>query len=296
MIAAIRDKKLLPVEKLDKGFVSQEYPGQVQVSYFQGGNICDFISSKWGEDKLLAMAHSYASLKTTAEVMQSDLGVSAADFDTQYMAWLDKSVGKTAASFDEWRGKIKGLVALAKAKDYDAMLKEGEAARQMYPEYVGEANPYEFLADAHLAKGDKKAAAADLAAYEKRGGENPTSLKQLSSLEEELGDAKAAAATLDRVNYIYPVHDEGLHRKLGALWLAQGNFAGAIREDSAVVAMKPLDKAGAQFNLAQAYYAAGEKAKAEETVLLALEAAPGFKPAQKLLLEIEKPGAAEEKK
>ena len=91
------------------------------------------------------------------------------------------------------------------------------------------------------------------------------------------------------MNYIYPVQDEELHRKLGELWLAQGNFAGAIREDTAVVAMKPLDKAGAEFDLAQAYYAAGEKAKAEETVLLALEAAPGFRPAQKLLLELEKP-------
>jgi tetratricopeptide (TPR) repeat protein len=94
------------------------------------------------------------------------------------------------------------------------------------------------------------------------------------------------------VNYIYPVHDEQLHRKLGELYLAQRDFAGAIREDAAVVAMKPLDKAGAEYNLAQAYYAAGQKDKAEETVLLALEAAPGYRPAQKLLLEIEKPDAA----
>ena len=50
------------------------------------------------------------------------------------------------------------------------------------------------------------------------------------------------------------------------------------------------------FNLAQAYYAAGDKGKAEETVLLALEAAPGYRPAQKLLLELEKPGAAADSK
>ncbi len=51
--------------------------------------------------------------------------------------------------------------------------------------------------------------------------------------------------------------------------------------------MHPLDKASAQFNLAQAYYAAGQKDKAEDNVLAALEAAPGFRPAQKLLLQIE---------
>jgi Tfp pilus assembly protein FimV len=69
--------------------------------------------------------------------------------------------------------------------------------------------------------------------------------------------------------------------------MAQGNKQGAVREYTAVVAMKPLDKAQAQFDLARAYMLAGDKGKAEESVLASLEAAPGFKPAQKLLLEIE---------
>ncbi len=53
-----------------------------------------------------------------------------------------------------------------------------------------------------------------------------------------------------------------------------------------MLALNPLDKASAEFDLAQAYFAAGQKDKAEESVLLALEAAPGFRPAQKLLLQI----------
>jgi hypothetical protein len=63
-----------------------------------------------------------------------------------------------------------------------------------------------------------------------------------------------------------------------------------VREFSAVVALKPLDMASAEFNVAQAYFAAGQSAKAEESVLASLEVAPGFKPAQKLLLEIEAKG------
>jgi Tfp pilus assembly protein PilF len=54
-----------------------------------------------------------------------------------------------------------------------------------------------------------------------------------------------------------------------------------------VVAMKPLDVASAEYDLAKAYMATGDKAKAEESVLASLEAAPGFRPAQKMLLEIE---------
>ena len=138
-------------------------------------------------------------------------------------------------------------------------------------------------------KATRRRAAAVLTDYEKMGGEDPSILKKLASLEEELGQPKEAAATLDRINYIYPVHDEDLHRHLGDLWFAQANYPGAIREYTAVVALNPLDKAGAQFNLAQAYYASGQRDKAEESVLAALEAAPGYRPAQKLLLEIEHP-------
>ncbi len=116
------------------------------------------------------------------------------------------------------------------------------------------------MALAYLAKGDKKGAAAVLTEYEKMGGEDPAILKKSASLEEELGQPKEAAATLERINYIYPVHDEDLHRHLGDLWFAQANYPGAIREYTAAVALNPLDKAGAQFNLAQAYYAVGDSA------------------------------------
>jgi tetratricopeptide (TPR) repeat protein len=111
-------------------------------------------------------------------------------------------------------------------------------------------------------------------------------LKRLATLEEAAGNPVEAAATLARVNYIYPVKDEELHQRLGDLLYQTKQYDGAIREYIAVVASGPLDKAGAEFHLAQAYMAAGQKDKAEESVVLALEAAPGYRPAQKLLLEL----------
>ncbi len=285
VVAAIHDKKLLPVAELDRGFIRPEYPMQVIVSYYQAGRICDYIQSRWGADKLLDMVHSFALLKTTPEVIRQDLAMEPEEFDKQFLDWLDKDVGKTVANFDKWRTSLKGLVEQAKKKNYDEVLKEGEEVRQMYPAYVYPANPYEFMAEADLAKGNKQAAIAILTDYEKMGGRNPQALKQLASLEEELGKPADAAATLDRLNYIYPV-DEELHRHLGDLWFAQNNTKGAIREYAAVIALQPLDKASAQFNLARAYFAAGQKDKAEEHLLASLEAAPSFRPAQKLLLQL----------
>ncbi len=289
VLVAVRDKKLLPVADLDRGFVRPAYPGQVIVSYFQAGRICDYIKSHWGDDKLLDMVHSFASHKTTAEVIQQDLGMKPDEFDRQFCDWLNQSIGKTASNFDQWRKRLKDLADLAKSHQYDEVLKQGDEVLRLYPEYVLGANAYQFIADADVARGNARAAAAVLVSYEKMGGSNPETLKELASLEEKLGKPQDAASTLDRINYIYPM-DEELHRHLGDLWFGQKNFDGAVREYGAVVAMHPLNTASAQFNLAQAYFAEGRNHDAEDHILASLESAPGFRPAQKLLLEIEDAG------
>src|SRR3984893_7676979 len=247
IVVAIRDKKLLPVAQLDRGFIRPEYPAQVIVSYYQAGRICDYIKSRWGDDKLLDMVHSFAQLKTTSEVIGTDLSLAPEEFDKQFNEWLDKDVGKAVANFDQWRAHLKKLVELDKAGNYDDVLKEGEEARRLYPEYVYDANAYEFLAHADLAKGNKQAAVAVLTDYQKMGGLSQKTLKDPAQGKKERGNPPSATATLDRINYIYPVNDENLHRRLGDLWFAQQNYPGAIREYAAVLAMHPLDRASAQF-------------------------------------------------
>jgi tetratricopeptide (TPR) repeat protein len=120
------------------------------------------------------------------------------------------------------------------------------------------------------------------------GGRSPAVLKKLSALQEEAGRKKEAAATLDRVNYIVPTGDEELHRRLGGLYLDTGNLEGAIREFTAAIDSNAQDRAAAHYNLARAYRAAQRLEEAKDQVLLSLEAAPNYRPAQKLLLELSK--------
>ena len=286
VLAAIRDKKLLPVSEIDRGFIFPEYPAQVTVSYFEAGSMCDFIQQSWGSDALLGMVHSFAALKSTPEAVTENLNLSPEEFDTAYLAWLNKQAGAESADFDTWREGLKQLVELQKQQQNEKLVKKAPEVLRLYPQYVGDASVYELLADAEIALGDKTGGLATLSRYKKMGGESPQLLTTLASLQEEDGDKKGAAETLDRINYIYP-EDEALHRHLGELWLTQGNASGAVREFTAVLALKPLDAANTHYELAQAYLAQGDKARAEESVLAALETAPGFRPAQKLLLEIE---------
>jgi tetratricopeptide (TPR) repeat protein len=289
VLAAIGDKKLLPVARLDRGFVYPDYPTQVLVSYFQAGSICDFVEEKWGEDKLLDMVHSFAQSTTTPQAIQQNLGLVPDEFDKQFLAWVDHRYGSEAAHFDTWREKLKALFAAARQKQFDAVLQQGNAIVAMYPEYVGDASAYELIADAAQMRGDAKAETAILTAYMHEGGQMPALLKRLAALQEAAGQHADAAATLERLNYVYPVKNEELHQHLGDLLYAQKQFDGAIREYNAVVASHPVDKAGAEFKLAQAYLAAGKRDKAQESVLAALETAPGYRPAQKLLLQLQEP-------
>ena len=54
----------------------------------------------------------------------------------------------------------------------------------------------------------------------------------------------------------------------------------------AVVAHKPIDPAQAHYDLARAYNLNHQTEQAKDELIAALETAPGFRPAQKLLLEL----------
>jgi tetratricopeptide (TPR) repeat protein len=295
VIVAIRDKKLLPVTQLDRGFVHPEFPEQVIVSYFQAGRVCDFIAGRWGYPKLLDMIQAYGKLKTTSEVIPELLGLPPEEFDKQFIAWVEAQTRKTVAGFDPWKKGMARLSGLVKEDKHDEVIREAPAIRDLYPEFVEEGNVYEVLAASYLAKGDEKSAAAELGRFARAGGRSPEALKKLAALLAAEGRPKEAAEALQRLNFIY-LNDEAPHRTLGDLLLAGGAAQDSIREFRAVLALKPLDKAASHYNLARAYSSANQKAEAQDEVVLALEAAPSYRPAQKLLLELAEPVSNEIKR
>jgi cellulose synthase operon protein C len=284
-INAIKGKKLLPVADLDRGFMHPTYGEQVTVSYFQGGKICSYIAQEWGYERLIAMLHDFGDKLSTPEVIEKELHMKPEEFDKKFMAWLEPQTQKTVDNFDEWRKRVRALSAMIKDKKWDDAIKEGEAIRDMYTEYVEKGSVYEFLSQAWLAKGDKLKAMAELERYSKVGGRDPETLKQLSELLLEQGRKKDAAAVLERLNLIY-LADEEAHSRLGAISLDLGNAKVAAREYQAVLNLKPTDPAAAHLGLAVAYKMENRINDAREEVISSLEAAPGYKPAPKLLLEL----------
>jgi len=285
IIAAIRDKRLLPVAEIDRGFVHPTYPSQVIVSYYQAGKICDYISERWGESKLLDIIHEFARNRSTVDVVRDQLGMEPAAFDKDFLAMIDKETGKTVAGFPDWTKQVRELNQLAKDGKNDEVIAKGRAIEGLYPDYVEAGNVYTFIADACLKKDDKACAIDELGRYSKNGGRDTETMKKYAKLLADAGKPKEAAAALERLNFIFP-QDAELHERLGGLLLDTGDAKGAVREFQALIAMHPIDTAGSHYNLARAYKAAGRKDQAREEAVSALEAAPNFKPAQKLLLEV----------
>ena len=285
IVVALQQKKLLPVLELDRGFLRPDYPNQVLVSYYQAGKICDYIVQKWGDKAILGMIHSYADRKTTAEALEGNLHEDGPTFDKEFATWLDKETGTTVKHFEDFKNGMRAAYESLKSGKKDEAVAKARSLINYYPEYSGDQGPYELIAKADLDRGNKVPAAQELEHLRDIGSTNPELLKSLASLEQENGRSAQAITTLEKINYIYP-EDEAVHRRLGLLLLDSGQTEPAIREFRAALALKPDDVAGSHYNLARALNAAHQTNEAKDQVLLALEAAPGFRPAQQLLLQL----------
>jgi predicted Zn-dependent protease len=273
------------VASLDRGFVRPEYPDQVLVSYFEAGKICDFVVQKYGNSAILGIIHSYANRKNTAEAIQENLHEAADAFDKEFEAWLDASTGNTVKNFDAWKKGMMMVNGTLQSGTTDNAIQRAKEVCALYPEYTGKGNAYELLAQAYEKKGNKSAAVTALQQYRDEGGTALEPLKHLAGLEQDASQIEQAETTLRALNDIYP-EDQEIHQRLGKLLLARGDAAGAIREYQAVLALHPADIAGSHYQLAKALNAAHQANEAKDQILLSLEAAPDYKPAQQLLLQL----------
>jgi Tfp pilus assembly protein PilF len=80
--------------------------------------------------------------------------------------------------------------------------------------------------------------------------------------------------------------DAATHQRLAELARTAGDKQLAVRERAAIVALGPVDKADALYQLARAQHDAGDDVHARTSVLRALEEAPNYEKAQTLLLTL----------
>ena len=282
---AYQKGRLVKVSRMNDGFMHPVYPQQVMFSYYQASLVCELIARDHGEAALPRMLQAYKAGRTTPEVFASVLGTDMPRFDRKFDAYLNERFGSAMAGLTEFRARMGAGRRLLAAGEVDAAIVELEKARTLFPEYGGDDGALPALAAAYRAKGDIQ---RETGALQQLVAMNETDYDAniaLADLLEKAGDTKGAAAALDAAVYINPF-DLKMHERLATLWKAAGDAKKVVRERRAVLALAPVDRPEALYQLAVAYRDAGDAVGARKAVLRALEDAPNFEKAQGLLLDL----------
>jgi tetratricopeptide (TPR) repeat protein len=283
-LVALRNGKFLPVAELDAGFIRPQYRNQVQVSYMQAGLVCLFIEQRWGFDQLAALLRQFTRDTSTQAAVEATFKMSSAEFDKQFDAFVRSRYATMLARGEEWQKLAQEAAKAGEQERWADAIEPARQAIEIYPEFTAEGSPYEVLALAQEKTGRAEEAIATLLRYRKAGGWGPDALRQLAKLLDAAGRTSEANEALAALNYVDPLKPD-LHAQLGERLLAAGAAADSLREFGVMLALDSHDTAPADFGMARAYAALGDKVASRRHLLDALASAPHYKPAQDLLLK-----------
>ena len=283
-LIAINKKELLPIDSLDSGFVRPTYNGQVQVSYTQAGLICDFIANEWGHDALVTMLDAFSNNASTSEALIAAIGMGGREFDLKFAEHIEATYGELARALDDYKIATRQLGRAIQAEDWVSVTVLARNVIDRDPLRVGGDNAYEVLAKSLREQGNEEDAMDVLLNWHKLGGHGVESLRTLVRDLRKRERFDEAAKVMESINWVSPYVVEE-HRWLGDYYLEKEQTSLAIREYDALLGLQPEDPAEALLGKARASMQIGDKDKAKREVLYALEHAPFFRKAQKLLLE-----------
>lgn len=320
MIRALRNNHVFPLAELDEGFTRQ--PELVSLAYYQASQIVEFITQRYGFEKVLALLPHFKQGKKTEEAIKLAFHQTSAEFDQDFQLYLREKFQPERVQTELHAAKAPGNVlgkifgqprntpqaadgaklrelAENEPNNYFAALLYGKylaetkqpaeaerylkQAKELFPAYVGHDNPYLLLANLYWQQNRQTEAVAELEFLTSRNGEALDAALQLSDWQLARKDTAKAASALSRALAIYP-YDLKRQRQLGELYLALRQPAKAVPALTAVLGMQPPDRAGAYCALAEAYLLLGKRDLARKNARMALEIATDYQRAQEILL------------
>lgn len=304
--AMILNGQLTPLSEMSSAFLSPESGAHLQFAYFQSSLVVEYIVAAHGIDSLKKMLVDLKRGVTINDVLDRHTdGLEA--LEKQFKKFVDKKMANMAPNADwelpdleELKGEALvdwvqehpdnylGLSAYAKvlmeAEQYEAALKPLTKMRELFPEYSGTGSPYAPLAAIYRKLGNRTAERKTLETLTDNSSDEVSALRRLMSMQASAADWPAALKTADRLLAVNPLLVEP-HRTIAQAAEQTDQTDTAIAAYRTLVAMKPNDPAVVHFRLATLLQKNGDPA-AKRHVLLALEEAPRYRDAHKLLLEV----------
>jgi tetratricopeptide (TPR) repeat protein len=303
-----QDSQLTPVSKLSGAFLRPPTPLHLQFAYYESSLVVEYLVERHGIETLKRILDDLGQGSTIHATLERHVG-SLEALDQQFADYAReqaRSLGNGVdwqqetlpddpddetwqAWLEEWPNSYWGL------KQYGQTLLEAQRWRDaraiaerlydLYPEDTSSGSGLEMLAVVHRQMDEPAAERQALEKLAQLDSDSVEVYRRLIELAAEERDWAAVARSAERllsVNPLLPLGHEMLARAAAEL----DRPGEAIQPLSALAEMDPIDPAGVHYRLAQALYESNRPDQALREVLMALEEAPRYREAQRLLLQL----------
>jgi tetratricopeptide (TPR) repeat protein len=300
-------KDLTPVSDLSAAFLIPKTDLHLQFAYYESSLVVEFLVKQFGLESLkkilrdladgVPINEAIATHTASLEQIEEDFAAFARDRAERLAPALDwekprpaelvnadlKWLSEHATNFYVLNHLAKKLVREKKWKEAKVPLQE---LTKLYPSQTGSDSAYALLAEVHRNLGEtnlEREALSKLAALDADASDAFLRLMELYSMTSEWNLVATNAERYLAVNPLVPQP----YRYLAQASEATDQSQRAIDAYRTLLRLEPPDPAEAHYRLGRLLHQAGDAA-AKRHVLQALEEAPRFREAHRLLLEIDR--------
>ena len=315
---------LTPVSKLSAAFLAPKSDVHLQFAYFESSLVVQFLAERFGHDQLTAILRdlgdgveiNQAIEKHTATMptVERDFAAYARQTAQRLAPGLDwekpesgrSGVGRRPAArrglapdaagtdddlWDVWARNrptnfwvmTRQARQLVEDKQWSAAKPLLEQLVALYPEFIGSDSAYRLLARTHRALGETNAERQVLVRFAERDSASPDAYLRLMELAVPAQDWPAVVLNARRYLAVNPLVAPP-YRFLAQAGEQTGDLGTAISAYRALLQLDPRDPAEVHFHLGKLLHQAGDPG-AKRHILQALEEAPRYRAALRLLLE-----------
>lgn len=306
----ILDGRLASVREMSGTFMRPEKPEDLQFAYFQSSLLVEYMIERYELDSMKKVLDDLATGVHVEEAIERRM-TSLDQIDMEFRDYATEMARRLAPDLD-WEqydlsaikddddpdrlerwvedhpNSVQGLTMLA-----DQLVTRRDFAKakvsltkliELYPEQTGLESAYMILAAIHRELKEPEEEVRVLSRYVERTDDAKSALLRLIELQMQNKDWQAASKSIRRLLEVDPLLSQA-QRARATTSEHLGDADDAIKGLEAWLLMDPDDPAEAHYRLAKLLLAK-EDPRAKSHVLTALESAPRFRAAQRLLLQI----------
>lgn len=301
---------LTPLSELSSAFMRPESGWHLQFAYFESAMAVDFLVQNFGIESLRAVLSDLkAGLPVNVALDRrcdalSDLETRFGEFAKKQaeslapgVDWekpdLEKLLAENDGSLEAWvkahPKNFVGQMALAQqqlaAKKWDDAESTLRQLIEIYPTYIGGDNAYERLASVYQKLDRPTDERKTLEQFASISADAVPANLRLVELQTEAFDWAALDQTTARLFAIDPLLEQP-HSTRAIVAEKRNQPAVAARAFERLLLLEPDDPADIHYRFAKSLAAQGQYTEAKRQTLMALEEAPRFRDAHRLLLEL----------